>query len=476
MSSTASELERAWQNHQAGNLRQAEAVYRQVLQKNPQHAAAWVYLGLAHYDQRRFDQAADAYRAAIRWQPQFPIAWNNLGNALRMMGALQEADECFGTALQQQPNYLSPLKNRGTLWVWNGDIDRGLEAYRQALALAPDDPELHRNLGIIYLLQQNYQQGWPEYRWRWRLNPAGRSRLPLPVWNGEDPAGKTFLLYPEQGLGDAIQFVRAAQTLQQAGASVVLQCAANLVPLLSSVPGIGCIVPDQLSPADLGIGRLDYQASLIDVVDFWYQRSGRLATDFLPIASGSAKNPAYLAVPDSLVDYWRRRLFSQPSGGRRRVGICWQGNPDFHADVYRSAPLETMRPLVDPAAIELYSLQFGFGTEQLAACSFADQVRQLPADIDRSAGAFWDTAAIIRNLDLVISVDTSTGHLAAALGTPVWLALAIVPDWRWTLTGSQTAWYPTMRLFRQQAQQQWSAVFQQMATEIRSAINLWLIG
>lgn len=478
MSNLQIALQQAWATHQSGNVAAAELVYKQILAQHPRHAATLVYLGLAHFDQRRFVQAAQAYRQAIQIQPDFPIAWNNLGNAMRMLGELAEADDCFTRALQQKPDYLSPMKNRGTLWIWAGEVDRGLASYQDAMRIAPDDPELHRNLGVIYLLQQRYDEGWPEYRWRWNMNPGGRPRHPSPVWQGEDPAGKTFLLYPEQGIGDAIHFARVAHTLKQAGARTVLQCATKLVPLMSSITGIDMVVPEGIAVEQFGAGKIDYQASLIDVVDRWYGRTGTLATAFAPLphcpgsavpSSGVNGNfdaaSAYLNSSDSLVDYWRRVLFPS-TGPPKRVGICWQGNSQFHADIYRSVPLEKFAPLSTIDGVSLFSLQHGQGREQIQSCSFGNSIVQLPDAIDQSSGAFLDTAAIIRNLDLVITVDTSTGHLAAALGKPVWVALGTVPDWRWTRQGDSSAWYPTVRLFRQQEMGQWDEVFQRIAADL----------
>lgn len=478
MSTLQSVIQQAWATHQAGNVAAAEVVYRQILLQHPRHAATLVYLGLAHFDQRRFADAARTYRAAIDIQPDFPIAWNNLGNALRMLGELEDADACFTRALEQKPDYLSPMKNRGTLWIWAGEVDRGLASYQDAMRIAPDDPELHRNLGVIYLLQERYEEGWPEYRWRWAMNPGGRSRHPSPIWQGEDPAGKTFLLYPEQGIGDAIHFARAAHVLRQSGARTVLQCAPNLVPLLSSITGIDMVVPEGMSVEQFGSGKIDYQASLIDVVDRWYGRTGMLATGFAPLggnakaalssgqaSSGFDSSAAYMQVSESLVEYWRRTLFFA-NDGVKRIGICWQGNAQFHADIYRSAPLEAFAPLAKIKGVSLVSLQHGFGREQIGSCSFGGSLVQLPDSIDKSSGAFLDTAAIIRNLDLVITVDTSTGHLAAALGKPVWVALGSVPDWRWTLQGESTPWYPTMRLFRQEKMGHWDGVFRRMADAV----------
>lgn len=458
------QLRRAWQDHQAGRIEDAAAVYRQVLARDPRDAAAHVYLGIAQFDRRRFAESVDSYRRALQLQPQFAIAWNNLGNSLRMLGQTDEADACFTRALEQQPDYLSPLKNRGTLWIWAGEIERGLQAYRDALRLAPQDPELHRNLGVIYLLLQRYAEGWPEYRYRWHFLPDSRVAGAGPVWQGEDPAGKVFLLYPEQGIGDAIHFLRAAHTIRTAGGQTILRCDPKLIPLFSSVGGVDLLIPDGLPIQQFGISRIDYQASLIDVMDHWHGRTGELATATPEVVPG---NPQYLSVTDSLVDYWRRNL-AIPGP---RVGICWQGNPDFHADIYRSIPLTEFAPLAEVPGMSLVSLQFGYGREQVDRVPFATRIHRLPDSIDRSGGAFLDTAAIMKNLDLVITIDTSTAHLAGALGVPVWLLLGKVPDWRWWREGESTPWYPTMRIFRQQRMGHWDDLFAKVATELATWLS-----
>ncbi|QEG38055.1 tetratricopeptide repeat protein [Roseimaritima ulvae] len=440
-------LQQGWQLQQRGQIAQAEHVYRQVIAQVPRSAEAHVYLGIALFDQQRFVESEAAYRTGLELQGRFPIAWNNLGNALRMQNRVDEADACFARSIEQQPGYLSPLKNRGTLWIWAGHIDRGLDYYQQALQVAPEDPELHRNLGVIYLLQGRFAEGWPQYRWRWNMPGLVRPPCSAPLWQGEPLQDKTILLYPEQGLGDAIHFVRMAEVVQQHGARVLLSCDANLIPLLQSARGI-----DQIFPTQMTVGPVDYQASLIEVADH-LQIDGQNIPAAVP----------YLTVSDSLQSYWQRWLSSQVGGSGRRVGICWQGNPNHHADHYRSVALREFAPLFDVEGVQWISLQHGFGSQQIAEVPFADKLLRLPEDLDRSAGAFLDTAAVMQNLDLVITTDTSTAHLAGALGVPTWVLLGKLPDWRWSLEGSTTHWYPSLRLFRQQVVGNWQGVVREMA-------------
>lgn len=437
-------LQHAWKLHQRGQLAAAESIYRQILAQAPGSTEAHVYLGIALFDQHRFEESVASYRAALKIQPQFPIGWNNLGNSLRMLNQIEEADACFATAIQQQPDYLSPFKNRGTLWIWNGEVERGLEWYEKGLQLSPQEPELHRNLGVIYLLLGDEAKGWEEYRWRWQVPGLQRPASSAPLWQGEPLEGKSIFLYPEQGLGDAIHFVRMAKQLRSLGARTVLGCESKMVPLLSSAPGIDQVCPGGMIPANV-----DFQASLIEAAD--HVRS-------LPVEPDPAVTP-YLSVSDSLLQYWNQNLPARSNETSKRIGICWQGNPNHHADVYRSVPLQEFAPLLEGSNCDWFSLQHGVGSEQLQECDFADRIQRLPDNIDQTGGAFLDTAAILCQMDLVITTDTSTAHLAGALNVPVWVVLGKVPDWRWGLKAETTHWYPSMRLFRQTTTGDWGSVF-----------------
>ncbi|TWU40686.1 tetratricopeptide repeat protein [Novipirellula artificiosorum] len=441
-------LTQGWNLHQGGRIDEAMQLYRHVLAHAPQNANALVYLGIALFDQRRFDDSVAAYREALALQPQFPIAWNNLGNSLRMLGKIDQAEQALATALDQQPGYLSALKNRGTLWIWSGEVERGLKWYEEGLKVDPNNAELHRNLGVIHLLLGHYELGWNEYRWRWAMPGTYRPQVTAAVWQGEDLAGKSILLYPEQGRGDAIQFIRVAAVLKKAGATVYVQCDSNMLPLFSSVAGI-----DLLLPTGSVVPPVDYHASLIDVVDRWFGKTGNLAYATELFSEGQG----YLRVSDVAIDHWKQWLARQVPHGRR-IGINWQGNPEHHADVYRSIPLQTLAPLESIPNASLISLQFGDGIEQMESCSFADSILSLPSDFDTAGGAFMDTAAVLRNLDVVVTSDTAIAHLAGAMGVNVLLMLGKVPDWRWLTDVNQTPWYPSMTLIRQQQLGNWSDV------------------
>ncbi|MEM6364214.1 MAG: tetratricopeptide repeat-containing glycosyltransferase family protein [Planctomycetota bacterium] len=465
--SLADLLGRAWQVHQSGNVNAAMQMYRGVLRQVPRSAEAWVYLGIGHFDQRDFDDSVTAYRKAITLKPEFPIAWNNLGNSLRMLGDIEQADSCFAKALEQQPEYLSAIKNRGTLWVWSGEIQRGLAWYEKGLQIDPQNAELHRNLGVIRLLLGDFEQGFPEYRWRWRMPGVARpsavnqwasSGQHVPVWSGQDLNGKTITLYPEQGLGDAIQFLRVAMACRHEGARVTVVCDPGFTSLFSTFAEVDNWIADGVTT---NIPATDFQASFLEVLDVWYEHRHSLWTHF-------GNGAGYLSAHAQHVDYWGRYLDRHlaRSPSQLRVGLNWQGNPEHHADVYRSIPLSQLQPIATHDQIDAVSLQFGDGRDQLDDVTFAGSIMRLPQDLDRD-GKFVDTAAIVENLDVVVTSDTSLAHLAGSLGKRVHLMLGRIPDWRWRTEGDNTVWYPSMQLHRQRDFGDWSSVMNSIVTALR---------
>ncbi len=449
MSTHQNELARGWKIHQQGNLPAAEEIYRNVLTQAPRDSAAWCYLGIALHDQRQYKSAVEAYRAALALNANFPIAMNNLGNSLRYVHEFDAADNCFQQAIDLKPDYLNAYKNRGTLHVWTGRLTTGLGYYEQAMRLNPQDAELHRNLGVIYLLQGRFDEGWREYRWRWRVGDLRRPAINAPIWDGSDLNGKSILLSVEQGLGDTLHFIRFAQLLRARGARTLVYVQPPLLALLQYSRNIGACFPNNL-PLDQ---TFDFQCSLLDVADL-------LHTDLNNIPQAVP----YIQPAPHLVSYWAERLARQASP-KLRVGIAWQGNPDHQADMFRSVPLNSFKTLAELPHVELISLQSGYGSEQVNAWK-GPPLTLLGDQVDKSSGAFMDTAAIMKSLDLVITSDTSIAHLAGALAIPTWIALGFMPDWRWLLDRSDSPWYPTAKLFRQSRIGDWSDVFESMREEL----------
>ena len=460
MSRIEQELGRGWKIHQQQHYQDAEQIYRNVLRQAPGNPNAWCYLGIALHDQRRYAEAVESYRRALELQPEFPIALNNLGNSLRYVAEFEESDRCFERALQLKPDYLNALKNRGTLQVWAGNLDKGLSYYQQALKINPSEAELHRNLGVIYLLQGRFEEGWSEYRWRWRVGDLHRPFADIPIWDGDKLEGQSVVLTAEQGLGDTVNFVRFARILQQQGANTIVYCQPQLMALLqSSQRYVGNVYPNNL-PLQR---QVDYQCSLLDVADVLRIQEASIPGDV-----------PYLLPAENLLMYWRQKLNERPR--RFRVGIAWQGNPEHQADAFRSIPLRFFEGLAGIESVELISLQSGFGEQQMQNWQGQQPLHSLGQGVDKSSGAFMDTAAIMQSLDLVITSDTAIAHVAGSMCVPTWIALGYIPDWRWLLQREDSPWYPTVKLFRQSTMGEWSSVFKNICEQLGLLVKQWTVN
>jgi len=383
MSTTAEALAHGWALHQADNLAGAEQVYRQTLQTDPGDATAWCYLGMACHDQDRLDEAVAAYRKAIQIRPNFPVAFNNLGNTLRLLRRLDESIASFDHALRLKPDYVNAHKNKGTALVWEGHLEEALASYRRALDCAADDAETHKNLGVILLLLGNFQDGWDEYRWRWKTDETSLPNFSQPLWDGSSLDGRTILLSAEQGLGDTVHFVRYAAALKEKyDCRVVVACQKALLPLLGSCPGIDTLIGQKDDPPPF-----DVFAPLLDVPDILRHDLDSFPTD-----------TPYLFADSALIEQWRQELDAY-SGFK--IGIAWQGNPKHHADRMRSMPLAEFTTLGKLKGIQLFSLQKGNGVDQLQSLASRLDVVHLGDRLDESTGSFMDTAAVLKNLDLL---------------------------------------------------------------------------
>jgi tetratricopeptide (TPR) repeat protein len=443
--SAVDQLTQGWGLHKAGNYAGAERCYQAVLAAQPENAVAWCYVGILRHDQRRYGEAEAAYRKSIAIQPHFPVALNNLGNTLSAVDRREEALECFDRAIALQPDYANAYKNKGAALHWLRRLEEAAACFQKTLELAPEDPQAHRDLGVTLLLQGRFAEAWPEYAWRWKMPASPLPKLRRPMWDGGSLDGKTIFLLGEQGMGDVVHFIRYAARLKQLySCRAVASCHRPLLGLMHSVPGLDAAIP-------LGAELMEYDvfAPLLSIPQI--------------LGDGPDSFPAevpYLQADEQLAERWRAELATFDG---MRIGIVWQGNPDFEADRMRSAPLAAFEALGRLNGVSLISLQKGFGEEQLDRLEGRFDVIPLKRRLDNEGAPFLDTVAVLNSLDLVVTVDTVIAHIAGALGVPIWLALAYVPDWRWGLEGDKSRWYPTLRLFRQTDRGDWSSVFEAMA-------------
>lgn len=509
-STVQSLLTAAVQNHQAGRLDEAERLYRQVLaidsenadglhlfgviahQKgrsdlaidmirraiatNAAESSYHCNLGVALKELGRIEEAVACYRSAIRLRPDYPEAHNCLGNALGAQGHLDEAITSYRRALDLRPNYPEAQYNLGITLKEQGRLDaaiasyrdaiglrpdyqeahynlgnalrdlRRLEeavaAYRKAIDLSPDFPDAHHNLALALLALGRLAEGWAEYEWRWGTADmlGARRGFAQPQWRGEAASGRTLLIHAEQGFGDTLQFCRFAALAAARGPRVILEVQPPLVRLLHGMTG-GCSVVgrgDALPAFDLHCPMLSLPLAL-----------GTTLTSIPGISP-------YLRADANLVANFHKRL-AEMVGRSPRIGVAWAGKASNTADSRRSLPPERLAPLFEIPGLRFFSLQ-----KNGSMASEDMPLRDLMGEMDD----FADTGALIANLDLVISVDTSVAHLAAALGRPVWLMDRFDACWRWLADRRDSPWYPTLRIYRQPRPGDWDAVLAEIARDL----------
>lgn len=466
---------------------QALASYDRAVSLRPTYVDAFYNRGGVLEDLQYWDDAVASYENALALNPDFPEALNNLGNALYSVARYDEALAAFNRALELRPDYADVLANRGvtlreihrfdaaladqnraialnpksaeyfnnraSIFRDSGRFDEAFADYRHAIALSPGHVEARINLAMTQLLLGNWQQGFEGYelRFRRRKAPVTRRGNGTREWAGDDIAGKRLLLVAEQGFGDALQFIRFVPVMQALRAIVTVQVTRRLHGILSTVAG-GVAFVDDIDPAM----TFDYQLTLMSL-----PRLLGILPDTVPAAT------PYLHADARRSEIWRARLGEHGF----KVGIAWQGNPTGSIDNGRSIPLKEFAPLSAVEHVRLISLQKNFGAEQLDRKPAGMIVETPGFDFDEGADAFIDTAAMMANLDLVVTSDTSIAHLAGALGRPVWIALKHVPDWRWLLDRADSPWYPTARLFRQARLGDWEGVAAQMAAALGRAVR-----
>lgn len=434
-----------------GQLDEAIAAYRTAAALNPNYAEAHCNLGAALQTSGQPDDAAAACRRAIGLRPDYAEAHSNLAVALQKMGQLDEAMAACRRALAIRPDYPEALMNMGVICQELGEFGEAIRCYDRAILLRPDYAQAHTNRGIVHLLLGNFKPGWTEYEWRRARHDPERCSDAAGTWDGGELAGKSILLQHEQGLGDAFQFIRYAQQLKARGATVVVQCPSSLREILRRTPGI-----DRFVLGGESVPMCDLCVPLLSL-------PGLFRTDLESIP----RRAPYVFGDPALVSEWKQRMAELPGF---RVGIVWQGNPKLDRDRGRSIPLRAFAPLAAVTGVTLVSLQKQFGVEQIEGLSGLFAVKDYQG-VGEEADGFLRTAAIIANLDLVISADTAVAHLSGAMGVPVWTALRTSPDWRWLLQREDTPWYPSMRLFRQTERGDWGEVFTRMAGALRLEVN-----
>jgi tetratricopeptide (TPR) repeat protein len=408
-----------------------------------------------HFD--KFSEAISLYRKAVELNPKHINAILELANALNMTDETDEALKLYQRILEINPKIIEALYNFGFTLKKQGHIKEAMEIYHKILEMKPTYAQPHFSLSLSYLTLGDFERGWKEYEWRWAAYNETPRKYKQPQFDGTDIAGKTILLYAEQGLGDTLQFIRYAKLIKDRGGKVIFDTQKPLKQILSLAPYLDKVIT-QGDP----------------VPDFDYH----LALMSLPLIFKTTLNTVpnqipYLYADQNLVESWRTTLSCDKNF---KIGLCWQGNAGYSTQFLRKAVaaksfhVKEFEPLCTMKGISLYSLQKMNGHDQLKDASYQLNIHDFGSELDEKHGRFMDTAAIIKNLDLVITVDTSISHFAAALGVPVWILLPNPADWRWMLDRTDTPWYPNVRLFRQPKFGDWKSVIQDVIAALQKLV------
>jgi tetratricopeptide (TPR) repeat protein len=428
---------------EAGRLAQAETSYREAVALDPGHARAYNNLGCVLHMQGRLDDALAAYRRALDLDPSLPQANQNYASIVRDAGTLERAAEEYRRATRAHPGDAMAFNDLGNTLRELGRHREALAAFAQALALDPDLAQAHFSRAFVLLLLGDYAAGWQEYDWRWRLPAfnAPARRFAQPMWDGGPVPGATVLLHAEQGLGDTLQFARYVALVAGRCGTVVFESQPELVALMRDVPGVGRVVA-RGEP----LRAFDVHAPLMSLPRIFGTTLESIPWD----------GPYVRASPERAAS-WAQAAHS--GGARLRVGLVWAGRPQQWDDRKRSLTLDRLAPLAAVRGVTFFSLQVGDAATQAKT---PPQGMEL-VDLTSRIADFADTAALVSCLDLVITIDTSVAHLAGAMGVPVWVLVAHAPDWRYHLERSDQPWYPSMQLFRQERDGDWSGAIARVA-------------
>jgi tetratricopeptide (TPR) repeat protein len=432
--------------------------YEQAIRLNPNLAMAWLGRGNVFYKLKRYDEAFAAYDKALSIKPDLEGAWLGRGNVFVDLKRYGEAFAAYDKALTLKADFSEAYNSRGALLYEFMQIENAIADYDKAIEIKPNDAEAYWNKSLGLLLIGKMDEGWKLFEWRWQTRSMRSSRRSFlqPLWLGIEPlAGKSVQLYSEQALGDTIQFCRYAKLVADLGAKVILEVPKPLMRLLANLSGVA-----QLVEEGSALPPFDFQCPLMS-----------LPLAFKTDLANIPANIPYIKSEADKSEYWKEKLGER---SKPRVGLVWSGGfrPN-HPEVWRvnerrNIALAKLAALKD-VDVEFYSLQKG----QPAESELAELVKNNwdgPHIIDYTSELkdFSDTAALIDNLDSLISVDTSTAHLAGAMGKPVWILNRFDIDWRWLLDRSDSPWYPTARLYRQEIAGNWDDVVQRVRHDLIS--------
>ena len=434
------------EHHQKGELEEAVKIYGQALLLNPKLSEIYINMGVALRALGKLESSVACYRRSLVLRPDDATAYINLGNVLRQLGRLEVATAAHRHAVKLAPDTAEAHYNLGLVLRDTGQSEEAIGCFDKTLELAPEHPDCRWDRSLSLLQKGDLKGGFEEYEWRWKLGQNPPREFSQPLWDGSDLKGKTILLHHEQGFGDMIHFARYIPMVKARGGTIVVEVPAALSRLFSTIDGVGQVVN-----AGSELPKFDVYAPMMSLARIFGTTSETIPA-IVP----------YLKAPDAHAAQLPATL-----SPHRKIGIAWAGRPTHVNDANRSCSFNHFIELMGIPQTTLYSLQNGPAADDIAEAG----CEALIMNLGNKLRDFADTAAVIAQLDMVISVDTAIAHLAGALGKPVWVVLPYPGDWRWLLDRDDSPWYPTARLFRQNRPGSWTPVFDRLRRALHDEIT-----
>ncbi len=429
-------------------------LYYDALAQDPNNFDSLYSIASIYRDKKDLQKAITFYNKALAIRPNDLRANFDLGFTYNLTNELTKAKEAYRTILKIAPHSIDARYNLAHTLRYTGESEESSEHYRIVLEKRPNKTGAHYGYAESLLRMGDFEKGWQEFEWRWKRGGDPRN-FSEKLWDGSEISGKTILIRAEYGLGDSIQFIRFAKQLKEQGATIIVQIQSPLAQLLSLCPYIDeiVVIGDRLPDFDVQVPIMSLPFKL-----------GVTKKENIP------NEVPYLEADPDLVRYWQKEISRD---GNFKIGICWEGSSYYDSLrgplSKKALHLSVFEPISRIPYVTLYSLQKTSEQNQIDEVSF--EVRNFGPDFDKTNGRFMDSAALMKNLDLVITIDTSVAHLAGALSTPVWVVLPTVADWRWLTEVEDTPWYPQMKLFRQKVHGDWTHVFEKVAQALSGLLQ-----
>lgn len=431
---------------------EAIAAYLNVIDLQPRHHLAYNNMAVAEHALGRLDDAVIHYQKALEIDSNAADIHSNLGKLYKDKGLPQYAAASYRRAIEFKPDFTEAHIELGNVLYAQCKIEEAIAAYDKSLTINPEHPVAHWDRSLALLLNGNFDEGWQEFEWRLQIAQGGTQWMTAfekDFWDGSCFDGKRIFVCSEQGLGDTLQFVRFLPMVKALGGTVILGVNHLLLPLLSGLSGIDELV--EISENRFPDIEFDLFCPIMSLPRIFETTLTNIPVDI-----------PYLHATSDKISHWRKRLDNDDF----KVGIVWKGSPLHANDRNRSCEIEHFLPLARIPGVKLYSLQKGPQADDLKKISTDLAIANLGADLKD----FSDTAGLLSNLNLIISVDTAVVHLAGGMGVAVWTLLPFAPDWRWQLNRAVTPWYPSMQLFRQRHKGDWHNVFKQVAAKLHEEV------